>query len=211
MVFLFISQYKIHQRACSYTVLPQLYGVWRNAAVLSSTWCFLHLRHFNHCYVRKKVLAKTPFVFLAVIQRQPVRVNYKVLQLFQSGRRGEHVDTDFVPTEIWPDWISLDAHRLSKIYNSFNPFTEKEALAPGCRIYILFLGGVGRETGPWGRGVLSALAIQVHKICLCVCVCGGGGGGHVWFVCRWLCKCKGVGVSLSVYVGFTLRCMTKYE
>ena len=31
--------------------------------------------------------------------------------------------------EIWPDWINLDAHRLSKISGSFNPFTEKEAPA----------------------------------------------------------------------------------
>ena len=30
----------------------------------------------------------TPFLHLAVAQRQPIRVHYKVLQLLQSGRRG---------------------------------------------------------------------------------------------------------------------------
>ena len=59
------------------------------------------------------------------------RVDYKILQLLQSGCRGEHADTYYMRTEIWPGWIILDAHRLSKISHSFSPFTEKEAPAPG--------------------------------------------------------------------------------
>ena len=131
-------------------------------------------------------------------------VNYKILQLLQSGRRGEHADTDFVPTEIWPDWISLDAHRLSKIYNSFNPVTEKEALAPGCHIYIFFCGGRGVRQVHGGGGVLSALAIQVHKICLCVCVWGGGGDGDGG-ACVGVCV--GDSVSARVLV-FHFQCMS---
>ena len=41
-----------------------------------------------------------PFAYLAVAQRQPIRADYKVLQLLQSGRWGARADTDLVRTEI---------------------------------------------------------------------------------------------------------------
>ena len=95
----------------------------------------------EYCYFKHQ---ETPFVYLTVTQRQPIRV----LQLLQSGRRGKHVDTDLACTEIWPDWIILDVHRLSKISGSFNPLTEKEAPVPGWPLLLLFyVGGGGGGEG----------------------------------------------------------------
>ena len=47
-----------------------------------------------------KQTQQTPFVYLAVAQRQPIRVGCKVLQLLQSGCRGERADTDLERIEI---------------------------------------------------------------------------------------------------------------
>ena len=47
--------------------------------------------------------------------------------------------TDFVRTEIWPDLIILDDHRLSKIFKAFTPFNEKEAPVPGWPLAFFFL------------------------------------------------------------------------
>ena len=60
------------------------------------------------------------------------------LIILQSRGSGERADTDFVRTEIWPDQISLDDHRLTNISGSSNPFTEKKlrrGLAGRCRYY----------------------------------------------------------------------------
>ena len=69
-----------------------------------------------------------PFVYLFVAQRQPIRIDYKVLQLLQSGR-----------AYFWPDWIILDAHRPSKISRSSTPFFEKEVLASGWPLSLLYI------------------------------------------------------------------------
>ena len=90
-------------------------------------------------------------------------------------------------TEIWQDWISLDAHRLSKISSSFNLFTEKEALAPGWLLlfFLFFL----KLAGCWCEW--SALAIQVCVFCLYECV----EGEVCMCVCVYVCECAGVSMS----------------
>ncbi len=58
-----------------------------------------HCQIIFACYFRKMSIVGWLFVavvYLAVAQRQPIRVDYKVLQLLQRGR----ADTDFVRTQI---------------------------------------------------------------------------------------------------------------
>ena len=64
---------------------------------------------------------------------------------------GECADTDFVRTEIWPDWFILDAHRLSNISCSFTLCTEKEASAPGWPLLLLFF--FFSRWARWGWGL----------------------------------------------------------
>ena len=62
-------------------------------------------------------------------------------------------------------------------------------------------GGVG-----W-RCYLHLLSKYVRSAYVCVCVRGASGVGVYVCACRQLCECKGVCV--SVYVSFTLLCVTE--
>ena len=93
---------------------------------------------------------------------------------------GGNMLTLTVYTEIWPDRISLDDHRLTKFSSSFNPFTEKDAPVPGWLLSLFYFfncceltGGGGYPQwstsvcrgGGWGGGA----CVCACNVCVCVC------------------------------------------
>ena len=80
-----------------------------------------------------------PFVYLFVAHRQPIRIDYKVLQLLQSGRRGERADNDFVRTSDRTEsfWMPTD---LVKFHGHPLRFLRKKSwyVAGRCRYYIYY-------------------------------------------------------------------------
>ena len=159
------------------------------------------------------------------------RVGYKVLQLLQSGCRGECADADWERTEIWPGWIISDAHRLRKKFpvNSIRWLTKKLRHLAGHCCYYFNLFSLRGELLGWGRG-WGAFSVCQHKcarsvsvcvwglVCVRVCVCGRV-HGNLWtrvcvcvprqceHACWWLWV---RGVCVSVCISFTLFCMTKF-
>ena len=57
-------------------------------------------------------------------------------------------------------------HRISKISGSFNPFTEKEAPAPGWPMLFLFFHFLFVSGGP----VQCAICTCNPPMCVCVCM-----------------------------------------
>ena len=93
----------------------------------------------------------------------------------------EHADTDFMHTETWLDWIILDAHRISKISDSFNPFTEKEAPSPHWPLSLFKQKSFWGELGGGGGSYLH-LQSKCVQVCMHACV----------WVCAGDCECESV-------------------
>ena len=89
----------------------------------------------------------------------------------------------------------MDAHRLSKISGSFNPFTEKETLAPGWPLNISFFQG--EPVGVGGAAICTCDPCGYDPP-MCVCVCG-----LVCVVCVRVC----VEVTASARV-FVFQCVS---
>ena len=169
---------------------------WREGKQHANILLFLYNRPLSFILLshtgRLGVKHQLPYL-LATAQWQPIRVDYKVLQLLQSRNKGECADTDFVHTEIWPGWIILDAHRLSKISSSFNLFIEKEAPAPGWLLlfFSVFLSEPGVGVGYlllWSKCACSAYMSvwRGRRVWVCVCVC--------------VCACAGICMSVRCHV-----------
>ena len=77
--------------------LPQVSFFRDKTRLLSQQAYFCREKTRKHL---KVFIQETPFVYFAVAQPKPIRVDYKVLQLLQSGRWGARADTDLVRTEI---------------------------------------------------------------------------------------------------------------
>ena len=57
----------------------------------------------------------------------------------RTRRRGERAKTDFVWTEIWPGWIILDAHRLSKNVHFFHSAYWERSSGTWRAVVIMFI------------------------------------------------------------------------
>ena len=112
--------------------------LYETSLCLLVTTCFKTRIH--HQTLLHPLNQQTPFINLAVAQQQPIRDGYKVLQLLQSGRRG-NVPTALTSCVLRSDWTESvwKPHRLSKISGSFNPFNEKEAPASGWPLSLFFI------------------------------------------------------------------------
>ena len=134
---------------------------------------------------------QNPFVYLTVTQQQPIRFDYKVLQLLQSrcwvnmltltlcALRSDRTKSVWMPS----DSVKFLIHSIRLLKNKLWHLTGHCHYYLFLYIYIIFF---------WWAG--SCVCLCVHE---CVCVCWGD------------CECKGVCV--SVCVSFPLLCMTKYE
>ena len=157
-----------------------------------------------------------PFRLSCCCTEQPIRVDYKVLQLLQSGHRGKNVLT-LTSCVLRSDrtesfWMATDLVKCLVHSICLLRLRKKLQHLAGCccydlYIYIYNLGGGGWRVGGfclhlWSKWVQSTVWV-------CVCVCVGGGGGLLVCVCLQVTECKGVCV--LVCVSFTLHCMTKYK
>ena len=152
-----------------------------------------------------------PFRLSCCCTEQPIRVDYKVLQLLQSGHRGKNVLT-LTSCVLRSDqtesfWMATDLVKCLVHSICLLRLRKKLQHLAGCCCYDLYIYNFWGEGGGWG-GFLSALVIKVGAV-ECVCVWGGGGGGGLVCVCMQVTECKGVCV--LVCVSFTLHCMTKYK